>query len=265
MANNISPLAYVHPEAKLGDNVSVGAFVYIDKNVEIGDGCHIHSHTSILSGARIGNNCRIYEGCVISATPQDFRWKGEESMVIIGEDTMIREHVIINRSIREGEATRIGNGCFIMAQCHIGHDSYIGRKCVLGNSCKIAGDCHISHCTILSSGVIVHERNDIGSWVLVKGGTRVTSNIPPYVIMAHNPISYFGINSYILKRGNKSDSIIDDIAKCYRHIYNSPMASHNAVRRIEEDIPQSKERDNIISFLNNHQFKIAGSLLEDDL
>ena len=196
--NNISPLAFVHPEAKLGDNIMVGAFVYIDRNVEIGDDCFIHSHTSILSGARIGKNVRIYEGSIIAATPQDIRWKGEESYVEIGDDARIREHVIINRSIREGKATRIGRGTCIMAQSHVGHDTKIGDQCVLGNGVKIAGDCKIGDCCIFSSGALVHEGFEVGDYVLVKGGCRVTGNVPPYVVMAHNPISYFGVNSFIL-------------------------------------------------------------------
>lgn len=262
--NSISPLAFVHPEARLGDNIMVGAFVYIDRNVEIGDNCFIHSHTSILSGARIGKNNRIYEGSIIAATPQDFRWKGEESYVIIGDNNNIREHVIINRSIHEGKATEIGNGSYIMAQSHIGHDARIGNKCVLGNGVKVAGDCKIGDCVIFSSGALVHEGYEVGDYVLVKGGTRVTGNVPPYVVMAHNPISYFGVNSFILSRVGLSDDKIDDIAKCYRHIYQSQTALHHACRRIKEDVDESPERANILSFLKRNNFEIAAKINFED-
>ncbi|MDE6510866.1 MAG: acyl-ACP--UDP-N-acetylglucosamine O-acyltransferase [Muribaculaceae bacterium] len=263
--NNISPLAFVHPEAKLGDNIMVGAFVYIDRNVEIGDNCFIHSHTSILSGARIGKNNRIYEGCIIAATPQDFRWKGEESYVVIGDDCRIREHVIINRSIHEGKATEIGNGTCIMAQSHVGHDTKIGNKCVLGNGVKIAGNCKIGDCCIFSSGSLVHEGYEVGDYVLVKGGCRVTGNVPPYVVMAHNPISYFGVNSYILGHSGMSDEKIDDIAKCYRHIYQSSIALHHACKRICEDVEDGEERRNILSFLKRNNYDIAAKLSVEDL
>ncbi|MDE7346576.1 MAG: acyl-ACP--UDP-N-acetylglucosamine O-acyltransferase [Muribaculaceae bacterium] len=262
--NNISPLAFVHPEAKLGDNIMVGAFVYIDRNVEIGDNCFIHSHTSILSGARIGKNVRIYEGSIIAATPQDFRWKGEESFVEIGDDARIREHVIINRSIHEGKATKIGNGTCIMAQSHVGHDTQIGNQCVLGNGVKIAGDCKIGDCCIFSSGSLVHEGYEVGDFVLVKGGCRVTGNVPPYVVMAHNPISYFGVNSYILGHSGMSDEKIDDIAKCYRHIYQSNIALHNACKRICEDVEDSVERRNILNFLKRNKYDIAAKLSFED-
>ena len=254
---NISNLAFVHPEAKLADSVSVGAFVYIDKNVEIGENCHIHSHASILSGARIGNNNEIFEGAIISATPQDFRWKGEDSFVEIGDNNKIREQVIINRSIHKDGRTVIGNGSFIMAQTHIGHDSVIGDHCVLGNSVKIAGDVKIGNCTILSSHALVHEKCHVGDWVLIKGGCRVNGNVPPFVVMAHNPIAYFGVNAFILKQGNKSDEIIDDIAKCYRHVYQNSASVFNALRRIHEDIEPSPERDAIIEFIEGHGMKLA--------
>lgn len=258
----ISNLSYIHPEAKLGKDVSIGAFVYIDRNVEIGDGTVIHSHCSVLSGARIGKNNIIYEGSIISAQPQDFRWKGEESYVVIGDNNRIREYVIINRSIREGGETRIGDNSFIMAQTHIAHDSVIGDWCVLGNGVKVAGSCHIGSYTILSTGAKVHEGCDVGQWVLVKGGCRVNGHIPPFVVMAHNPIAYFGVNAFVLRKGNKSEETIDDIAKCYRHIYQTQTAMHNAVRRIHEDVQPSEERSQILDFLAAHDMRLAAMPLD---
>lgn len=262
MSANISPLAYVHPGAKIGENVTIDAFVYIDDNVTIGDDCHIMPHCSIIGGTIIGKNNKIYDGCVIGADPQDFRWKGEHGLCRIGDNNHIYQHVIINRSIREGHATEVGNNSYIMAQSHIGHDSVIGNYCVLGNGVKIAGDCKIENYTVLSSGVIVHEKCEVGKWTLIKGGCRVTGNVPPYVIMAHNPIVYFGVNSFILRKGKKTEDVIDDIAKCYRHIYQTNTSLFNAMKRIEEDVEPSKERDNILNFIKSHDMHIAGLPLE---
>lgn len=253
----ISNLAYVHPDAKIADDVVVDAFAYIDADVEIGQGCHIHPHASILKGARIGNNNEIFENAIISAQPQDFRWKGDDSLVVIGHDNKIREQVIINRSIRPEGKTEIGSDCCIMAQTHIGHDSIIGNHCVLGNSVKIAGDVKIGNCTILSSQALVHEKCHVGDWVLIKGGCRVNSHVPPFVVMAHNPISYFGVNSYVLQKAGKSESTIDDIAKCYRHVYQNNASVFNALRRIHEDIDPSEERDMIIDFIEGHGMQLA--------
>lgn len=262
----ISPLAFIDPGARIGNNVRIAPFAYIAGDTVIGDNCHIHPHVSVLEGAVIGNDCEVFDGAVISATPQDFRWKGARSFVKIGDNTTVRDHVIINRSIRDNQATEIGANSFVMAQSHIGHDSTIGDYVVLGNSVKIAGDCKVGNFSILSSNALVHERCEVGEWVLVKGGTRVNSHVPPYVVVAHNPLAYYGVNAFILRKGKFTEAVIDDIAKCYRHIYQCNTSVLNAVRRIQEDIPEGKERDAILAFIRNHNMKIAGvpeMLLED--
>lgn len=261
--SQLSNLAYIDPEAKIGKDVRIDAFAYIDKNVEIGDGCHIHAHASILSGSRIGKNNEIFENAIISATPQDFRWKGEESFVKIGDNNKIREQVIINRSIIKDGETKVGDNSFIMAQTHIGHDSIIGNYCVLGNAVKIAGNVEIGNYSILSSNALVHEKCHVGEWALIKGGCRVNGHVPPYAVMAHNPISYFGVNAYILKKAKKPDHIIDDIAKCYRHLYQSGTSVFNALRRIKDDVEVSSERDAIILFVENHDMLLAAVPLHD--
>lgn len=261
--NNISNLAYVDPEAQLGDNVTVDAFAYIDKGTYIGDGTHIHPQVTIRPGARIGKNNKIFEGAVISAKPQDFRWKGEIGFVEIGDNNVIREHVIINRSIHEGGATKIGNDNFIMAQCHIGHDSEISDHCVLGNAVRIAGQCKIDKFSILSSNALVHEKCHIGEWALIKGGTRVTGHVPPFVIMAHNPISYYGINAFVLRKGGLPEEVIDDIAKCYRLVYQCHTSIFNSVKRIMIEVQKSDTRNSIVGFIENHDYKIAGSSFEE--
>lgn len=255
--NKISPLAFINPKAHIGDNVTIDAFVFIDEDVVIGDSCHIHPHCSILPGARIGKNNEVFDGAIISAQPQDFRWKGDISYVVTGDNNIIREHVIINRSIHPGGETKIGNDSFIMAQTHVGHDSEIGNKSVIGNAVKIAGNCKIGNCSILSSNALVHEKCEIGDWVLIKGGCRVNNNIPPYTIMAHNPISYYGVNAFIMRRGGFSEESIDNVAKAYRHIYQCNTSVLNALKRVENDIESCDECNNIINFIKQHNLHIA--------
>lgn len=250
-------MAFVHPNAKIGNNVTIMAFAFIDDNVEIGENCIIGPHVSIRSGARIGKNNKLFDGCVISAEPQDFRWKGEDSFLVIGDNNTIREHVIINRSIFSGKATKIGNNNFIMAQSHIGHDTEIGDYVVVGNAAKIAGACKVGNYTILSSGAIIHENCDVADWVLIKGGCRVNNNVPPYVIMAHNPIEYFGVNAYILRKGKFEENRIDEIAKAYRHIYQSQTSPFNALKRIESDLEDGDEKRAILNFVKKHNYQLA--------
>ena len=253
----ISPLAFVDPAAKVGGNVTVYPFAFIDKNVEIGDGCVIMPHACIMSGARLGKNVKVYNGAIVSAEPQDFRWKGENSLTEIGDNTVIREMAIINRSIHEGGATRIGDDTFIMGEVHIGHDTVVANKCVIGNNVLISGDVHIDSFTILSTGCKLFEGSHVGSWVFIKGGCRISGNVPPFVVIAHNPAQYYGVNATIMRHKNMfTEAGIDVVAKAYRHIYQCNVSLFNALRRVRQDVEPCKERDMILDFIEKNDNKI---------
>lgn len=255
----ISPLAYVDPAAKIGREVTIHPFAYIEGDTVIGDGCEIMPYASILSGTTLGRNVRVFQGAIIGATPQDFRWKGEPTRVTVGDNTIIREQVIINRSIHPEGATTVGAECFVLAKTHICHDTHVAPKCVLGNGVTLAGDVEVDEGSILSSNVIAHERSRIGKYTLIKGGTRISSNVPPFTIMAHNPVVYYGVNSWIMgKHAGFSPEEIEDVAKAYRHIYQTGTSMFNAIKRIETDIEDSRVRREIISFVRNNNYKLAG-------
>lgn len=253
----ISPLAHIDPSAKIGKDVTIHPFAFIDRDTVIGDGCEIMPYVSIVHGSTIGKNCRIFQGAVIGADPQDFRWKDQPAVCTIGDNNVIREQVIINRGFMAEGGTRIGNDCFIMAETHIGHDSFIEGRCVLGNGVKVAGEVRIDKCTILSSNVIVNERSHVGKWVFIKGGTRISSNVPPYVIMAHNPVAYYGVNAPVMSRKKFTSDDIDTAAKAYRHLYQSQTSVFNALKRIEADIEPCPIRDAIVDFVRGSNYRIA--------
>ena len=256
--SNISKLAYVDPSARLGKDVTVYPFAYIEADVEIGDGCVVYPYASILNGTRMGRNNKVYQGAIIGAEPQDFRWNGEQTYCYIGNDNVIREQVIINRGIKPEGGTRIGDGCFIMAGSHIGHDSVVKGPGVLGNGVKIAGGATVEANTVLSSNAIIHENAHVGEWVLVKGGTRIGSNVPPYTIIAHNPAVFYGVNSHIMKKKGFSEEDIDAAAKAYRHLYQTQTSVFNALRRIESDIEDTPLRRNILDFIRGANLRIVG-------
>lgn len=258
----ISPNAHVDPNAKIGANVTIYPFAFIDADVEIADGTVVMPFASIMAGTRIGRSCKIYQGAIIGADPQDFRWKGEKTYCFIGDNTVIRENVIINRGIDPEKGTRIGAGCFIMAKSHIGHDTVIEDKVVVGNGATIAGDVVVDTCSILSSNVILHERSHVGKWAVVKGGCRIGSNVPPFVIIAHNPAEFFGVNAWIMKKHGFGDEEIDDIAKAYRHLYQSGTSVFNALQRIEADVTPSDNRDAIVQFIRNNNLRVVGAHLD---
>lgn len=261
----ISPLAYISPEARLGENVTVHPFAYIDAGTVVGDGCVIFPHASIMAGTVLGKNVKVYNGAIVGADPQDFRWNGCASHCYIGDNAVIRENVIINRGIEAQGGTSIGADTYLLAETHVGHDSHIAGHCVLGNGVKIAGNVTIAEGTILSSGVIIHEDSNIGKFVLIKGGTRISGNVPPFVIMAHNPVVYYGVNAQIMrKHAGFSEDEIDVVAKAYRHIYQCHTSLFNAMSRIENDIDPCPVRDEILSFIRGGKAKLAGFRFDED-
>lgn len=253
----ISPLAHVAPGAKIGDNVTIHPFAFIDENVEIGDGCVIMPYASIIGGTRMGKNNKVYQGAIVGADPQDFRWKGEQTYCFIGDNNVIREHVVINRGILSEGGTRIGSDCFIMANARIGHDTVVKGRSVIGTDVSVAGNAVVGECTILSSGVMLHEKSVVGDWVLVKGGCRISGNVPPFVIMAHNPASYFGVNAVIMRKHGFTNEEIDDVAKAYRHVYQSATSVFNALRRIKADLPEGRVRKHIVDFIEAVGLKLV--------
>ena len=247
------PLAYVHPDAKMANNVVIEPFVTIDKNVIIGEGTIIGSNVTILEGTRIGKNCRIFPGAVIGAIPQDLKFRGEETTAEIGDNTTIRECVTINRGTASKGKTVVGSNCLIMAYCHVAHDTIVGNNVIMSNSVQLAGEVVIDDFAIIGGGALVHQFCHIGSHVMVQGGALINKDIPPYVKAARNPISYAGINSIGLRRRSFSNEAIRDIQEIYRYLYLSGLNNSDAIERIEAELPATKERDEIILFVRNSQ------------
>ncbi len=245
----ISPLAYIHPGAKIGENCTVEPFVYIEDNVVIGDNCHIMAHASILSGTRMGNNNKIYHGAVIAATPQDLKFAGEETTAEIGDNNMIRENVTISRGTASRGKTVVGSNNLLMENSHIGHDSVVGSGCIIGNSTKIAGEVVIHDCAILSACVLVHQFSYIGSYVMIQGGSRINKDVPPYVIIGREPAKYCGLNLIGLRRRGFSNETIRAINEAYRHIYGSGTIVSTAIERIKEAGNITPEVEYILRFI----------------
>lgn len=245
------PLAYVHPEAKIADNVVIEPFVTIDKNVVIEEGTRIGSNVTILEGARIGKNCKIFPGAVISAVPQDLKFVGEETTAEIGDNTTIRECVTINRGTVAKGKTVVGSNCLIMAYVHVAHDCIVGNNVILGNSTQLAGEVEVDDWAILSGGILVHQFCHIGSHVMISGGALVRKDVPPFVKAGRDPLSYVGINSIGLRRRGFTNEKIREIQDIYRFLYQKGMNNFDALEAIEAEMPASPERDEVILFVKN--------------
>lgn len=245
------PLAFVHPQAKIAATVVIEPFVTIHKNVEIGEGTWIGSNVTIMEGARIGKNNKIFPGAVISAIPQDLKFGGEESIVRIGDNNIIREFVTINRGTIANMETVVGNNNLLMAYVHVAHDCIIGNHCILANVSTLAGHIIVDDYAIIGGMVAVHQFVNIGSHSMISGGSLVRKDVPPYVKAAREPLSYVGINSIGLRRRGFTSEKINEIQKIYRILFQAKNNVSQAVRILEADMPATKERDEIISFITN--------------
>jgi len=247
------PLAYVHPGAKIATNVVIEPFTTIHNNVEIGSGTWIGSNVTIMEGARIGENCRIFPGAVISAIPQDLKFDGEDSEVIIGNNTTIRECVTVNRGTKALGYTKIGDNCLIMATSHIAHDCVIGNNCILANGSIVAGHVTVGDYAILSGLVAVHQFIHIGAHAMVSGGSLVRKDVPPFTKAGKEPLSFIGINSIGLRRRGFDKEKIREIQDVFRILYQKNYNTTQAVGIIEAETEATKERDQIILFIKNSQ------------
>ena len=245
------PLAYVNPEAQIADNVVIEPFVTIDKNVVIEEGTRIGSNVTILEGAHIGKNCKIFPGAVISAIPQDLKFKGEKTIVEIGDNTTIRECATINRGTAAKGVTKVGSNCLIMAYVHIAHDCEIGDNCIITNACQLAGEVVVDDFAIIGGMSAVHQFVHIGRHVMIQGGSLIGKDVPPYVKAGRLPLSYAGVNSIGLRRRGFVNEKINEIQDIYRILFQSGLNNSDAVERIEAEMPASKERDEIIMFVRN--------------
>ena len=250
----ISPLAYIDPEAKIGENCEIGAFAYIDKNVFIGDNNTIMPQATLLSGTRMGNNNRVFPGAVIGAIPQDLKFRGEDTTAEIGDNNRIRENVTINRGTASKGKTVVGSNNLLMENMHVAHDCVIGSNCIIGNSSKIAGEVVIDDCAILSACVLVHQFCHIGGYVMVQGGSGCSKDIPPYVIGGRHPVIYAGLNIVGLRRRGFSSETIEAIHNAYRIIYQNGLNVSQALAALKEDpISQKPEVQYIINFVETSE------------
>ncbi|MCE7991477.1 MAG: acyl-ACP--UDP-N-acetylglucosamine O-acyltransferase [Roseivirga sp.] len=245
------PLAYIHPEAKIARNVVIEPFVTISKNVVIDEGSWIGSNVTIMEGARIGKNVKIFPGAVVSAIPQDLKFGGEDTTVHIGDNTVIRECVTLNRGTEATNKTSIGRDCLIMAYTHVAHDCIIGDNCILVNAVQLAGHVTIDDYAIVGGAAAVHQFVKIGAHTMVSGGSLVRKDVPPYTKAGREPLSYAGINSVGLRRRGYSNDKITEIQEVYRYIFLKGLNNSKALDLLELEMTPSKERDEIINFFRN--------------
>ena len=246
----ISNLAYVHPDAKIGQNVTIEPFAYIGSDVVIGDDCHIGPGSQILPGTRMGKGCKVF-GAILGGEPQDLKFKGEDTTLEIGDYNTFREACTINRGTAAKGKTVIGSHNLFMACSHIGHDVVVGSHCVIVNAVLVAGEVEIGDWAILGGNSAVHQFVRIGEHAMISGGSLVSKDVPPYVKADRNPLSYVGANFIGLRRRGFTSEKIGEIQEIFRILFQSGYGYTKACNIIEESLPASPERDLIVNFVRD--------------
>lgn len=247
----ISKLAIVHPSANIGKDVTIEPFAIISSDVTIADGTWIGPSALIMDGAVIGKNCKIHASCIIAGEPQDLKFQGEKSSAIIGDNTVVREFSTINRGTIARGITKVGSNCLLMAYVHIGHDCVVGDNVVLVNRVSLAGEVEVGDWAIIGGHTGVHQFSHVGAHSMTGGCLKIGRDVAPYIKAGHDPLSYVGVNSIGLRRRGFNNDQISSIQDIYRIIFQSQLATSNAVSRVEAEFEPSSHRDEILNFIKN--------------
>ncbi len=243
------PLANVHPDAKIGNNVTIEPFATVQADVTIDDGCWIGPNAILWDGTRLGKNVKIYPGASVSSIPQDLKFSGEKTETYIGDNTVVREYVTISRGTTDKLKTVIGKNCLLMAYVHVAHDCNIGNHCILVNTVQVAGHVTIDDWAIIGGASALHQFVKIGAHVMISGGSLVRKDVPPYTKAAREPLAYAGINTVGLRRRGFAAEKISDIQEIYRYIFLKGLNNSKALDVVENEIAQSEEKDYILNFI----------------
>ena len=248
--NKISPLAFVHPEAKLGENNVIGPFCYIDRNTVIGDENILQNSVTLNYGTRLGSGNEIFPGASISTKPQDLKFKAEDTTCEIGNNNTIRENVTISRGTASRGITVVGSNNLLMENMHVAHDCILGSNLIIGNSTKFAGEVVVDDNAIISATVLAHQFCRVGSYVMIQGGSRFSQDIPPYIIAGREPIRYAGINVVGLRRRGFSNEMIELIHEAYRIIYSEGTREEN-IQKLRSTLKITPEIEYLIDFVQS--------------
>lgn len=248
--NKIHPTAIVSSKAQLGNNNTVGPYTIIGDDVIIGNDCIISSHVGIYNGARIGNKVEIYQSASIANPPQDLKFNNEPTTLVIGNKTIVREFVTLNRGTIESGTSIVGENCLLMAYSHIAHDCIVGDNCIIANSVQLGGHVTIGNWTIIGGGSLIHQFCKIGKHAMIGGGYRAVADIPPYIITAGEPLKYSGINIIGLRRRGFSNNEITELKEIYAIVFSKKLNLTQAKETVKQKFPKNKLAESVLSFLN---------------
>ena len=251
---SIHSLAVVHKNAQIGEDVTIGPFSVIGENVVIGKGCEIGSHVFIDGRTEIGEGCKFYTGAVIGSPPQDLKYQGEKTRLVIGNHNIFREYVTVNiGTVGGGGVTRFGEHCMMMAYSHVAHDCQIGNHVIFGNCAALSGHITIEDYAIIGGLSGIHQFVRIGAHCIIGGCSGISQDVPPYMMVSGARAKIYGLNSVGLKRRNFSDESIRALQKAYRILFRSKLSIKHALERVRSEVPGCPEVAHLIEFIEGSE------------
>ena len=245
--------AIVDPNAKIGDDVTIGPFSVIEAGVSIGDRTTVGNNVTISSGTHVGKDCKIFHSASIGAIPQDLKYNNEETFLYIGDRTVIREFVSINKGTSALGKTEIGSDCLLMASVHVAHDCIVGNNVIMSNLTTLGGHVNIDDWVILSGGVLVHQFCNISKHAFIGAGALVTQDVPPFILAAGSPVEYSGINSVGLKRRGFSIDDRKELKNIYKMYFRSKNNRKENLSKIKKELASFKYTSLIVDFIENSE------------
>ena len=250
-ADLIHPTAIIDPRAEIGKGVKIGPYAVIGPNVTIGDGTELMSHVVIDGWTTIGKDCRFFPSASIGSEPQDLKFNGEKSYVIIGDRSVFREFVTVSRATGEGEETRIGNDCLFQACTHVAHNCIVGNHVIMSNCAGLAGHVTVEDRVVIGGIAGVHQFVKVGRNAMIGGLAKVVQDIPPFVIADGQPARIIGLNSVGLARAGISEETRRELKKGFRLLYRSGLNLGQAIESMEQELNSSEEVEHLLRFLRN--------------
>ncbi|MGO8669802.1 MAG: acyl-ACP--UDP-N-acetylglucosamine O-acyltransferase [Capsulimonadaceae bacterium] len=254
----IHPTAAVDASAQIGEDVEIGAYCVIGADVVIGGGTCLRPHVVVEPYVTIGSGCEVFSGAVLGGTPQDRKFKGERSFLVIGDNNVIREHVTIHRAAGAGNETRVGDGNQIMAYVHIGHNCTVGNGITMANMVGLAGHVQVEDKVVFGAISGIHQFVRVGTLAMVGGYSKVVQDIPPYMMADGRPCKVLDLNVIGLRRSGVSSPARSALKQAYKMIYRSDMNMSQAIEAIETDIEPGPERDYLLDFIRKIRFGSNG-------
>jgi UDP-N-acetylglucosamine acyltransferase len=249
----IHPSAIVDPDAELGQGVVVGPWSIIGPRVRIGDGTEVRSHVLIERDTTVGDDCRIHQGAVLGTDPQDLKYRGEDTTLVVGDRTVVREYATLNRGTADLRQTSVGDDCLIMAYAHVAHDCQIGNNVVLANAVNMAGHVFIEDWAIVGGLTAIHQFARIGAHAFVGGAARISQDVPPYTKVAGSPSKLYGLNSVGLDRRGFSLEVRQALKRAYRIVFQSNLPLKQALDQAEAECEELPEVLHFLSFIRNSE------------